>query len=87
MSQGEMAERTGFLQHYVSDVEGGRSIPSREAFRKVARALASPVGWLFYYGRKTPALLGTVVAMGLDRVLLRRGRMHDGLRGSGGPTS
>jgi transcriptional regulator with XRE-family HTH domain len=57
LSQGEMAERTGFLQGYVSDVESGRSVPSIEAFRKVARALQIPIDWLFYDGENPPALV------------------------------
>jgi transcriptional regulator with XRE-family HTH domain len=44
LTQQELAERLGYKTNsYISDVESGRFIPSREKLKKIARALDVPL--------------------------------------------
>jgi transcriptional regulator with XRE-family HTH domain len=54
LSQGEIEKRTGLLRCYVSRVENGHTVPSRETLEKLARAFAAPMYRIFYDGDGPP---------------------------------
>jgi len=57
LSINDFATRTGVLPGDLSDIELGRSIPSKATFENVARYLKVPVSILFYDGENPPELL------------------------------
>ncbi len=44
--QREVAERSGIAQGFLSDIESGRRLGSRETLEKIAQALEAPLAWL-----------------------------------------
>jgi len=56
VSQDEIEERAGLLQHYLSGVENGETVPSIEMLENIAGALEVPLCQLFYDGEEPPAL-------------------------------
>ncbi len=50
LSQGEIAQRTGLLRHYISRVENGHTVPSLETLERLAAALDLPLYQLFHEG-------------------------------------
>jgi transcriptional regulator with XRE-family HTH domain len=56
LSEGDIEERTGLLQSYVSGVENGHAVPTIEALEKWAGALEVPVHQLFCNEEEPPML-------------------------------
>jgi transcriptional regulator with XRE-family HTH domain len=89
-SQDEIEERAGLLQHYLSGVENGETVPSIEMLENIAGALEVPLCQLFYDGEEPPALPnlpnrrsaedialgGAGSAAGLLRLVSPEGRSH-----------
>jgi transcriptional regulator with XRE-family HTH domain len=61
LSQGDIGEKAGLLQCYVSRVERGRTIPNVETLEKFANVLGIPLYRLFTHGEsvRMPKLLLT----------------------------
>jgi transcriptional regulator with XRE-family HTH domain len=57
LSTEDLTSRAGLLPGDLSDIERGRSIPSKATFENVARYLEVPVSILFYDGENPPELL------------------------------
>jgi transcriptional regulator with XRE-family HTH domain len=56
-STNDLTTRAGLLPGDLSDIEHGRSIPSKSTFENVARYLNVPVSILFYDDENPPELL------------------------------
>src|ERR1700758_4217936 len=54
LTQGDIEKRTGLLQCYTSQVEGGHAVPNIDTLEKYARALEIPLYRLFYEGDAAP---------------------------------
>jgi DNA-binding XRE family transcriptional regulator len=46
LKQRELARRSGIAQGFLSDIESGRRVGSRETLEKIAAALEAPLAWL-----------------------------------------
>ncbi len=46
LKQREVAEKSGVAQGFLSDIESGRRVGSRETLEKIAAALDAPLAWL-----------------------------------------
>jgi DNA-binding XRE family transcriptional regulator len=46
LKQREVAQRSGIAQGFLSDIESGRRVGSRETLEKIAQALEAPLAWL-----------------------------------------
>jgi transcriptional regulator with XRE-family HTH domain len=57
LSTKDLTTRAGLLPDDLSDIEHGRSIPSKATFENVARYLQIPLSILFYDGENPPELL------------------------------
>jgi transcriptional regulator with XRE-family HTH domain len=55
MSQGDIEDRTGLSQCYVSRVEHGHIVPSLETLERFAGVLDVPLYQLLYSGEEVPA--------------------------------
>ena len=55
LSQGDVGERTGLLQCYISRIEQGHTVPSLDTLERFAQALEVPLYELFYAGDAAPA--------------------------------
>ena len=54
LSQGDIGERTGLLQCYISRIEQGHTVPSLDTLERFAAALEVPLYQLFYAGERPP---------------------------------
>ena len=54
LSQGDIADVTGFARSYISRVEHNRSVPGVETLQKGARALGMPLYQIMYDGEAPP---------------------------------
>jgi transcriptional regulator with XRE-family HTH domain len=57
LSQGDIAERTGFTVSFVSRVESGEEVPALAGLEKWAAALQVPMHQLFFETEAPPSLL------------------------------
>ncbi len=46
LRQRELAARSGIAQGFLSEIESGKRVGSRETLEKIAQALDAPAGWL-----------------------------------------
>lgn len=60
LSQGDIEERTGLLDCYISRVENGHTVPAVETLEKMARALDMKLYQLLYDGPEAPAPLALI---------------------------
>ena len=56
LSQGDIEKRAGLLRCYISRVENGHTVPSRETLERLAAALEVPLCQLVYEGEEPPPL-------------------------------
>jgi len=56
LSRGQIERQTGLLSGFVSRLEHGDAVPSVEALKKIAQALAVPLYRLFYDDDEPPKL-------------------------------
>jgi transcriptional regulator with XRE-family HTH domain len=54
MSLGDVEQRTGLWQNYISRVENGHIVPGLETLQRFAKALDVPLYELFYSGEQGP---------------------------------